>query len=519
MWGGTEMFLEVILVDDEPNIIGGMQKLIDWEGLGFTVKAAVRNAKEALKLICGTSFDLVITDIKMPEINGFDFIEQALKLNPKLDFIIMSGHDDFMFAKRAIQLHVKGYLLKPIDEKELISLLKVVSVDILGKKEYMRQQLFHYMHSSNENGEATAGLFSGCGQYCCLMIIADEKDAVIKKEKNDDGAEKIATLIEEFLGAGKKYCIFKENSFSVELVIDDNTLNLKNMSFDSFLNILRRHIRERFDRPVSILSGKRVDSVTVLNKSRESLNDMYNVKFYKGRDVILKYEDCRNIKFSEFTFDYDMDLVQRAIVDCGGEDEIRATVRRFMNAAKEAWLMPGSLKSIIYNIVMYVCNKINELDGEVSHFIYQLSLFSGMKNSTFETASVFMEEIGVKMSMDIVTLKKEKSGDMIEGMLYISRKNFQNENLSIRYFSEKYFVNASYLGQLFKRRVGISFNRYISEIRHEESKRLLRNTNMKIYEIAKSVGYKDANYFAAKFEEKEGVWPTNYRENIKTENE
>src|SRR5690554_3582491 len=123
---------KVMIVDDEPNIRNGLQYLIDWEELDFTISSLARNGKDAIKKIKESYPDLIITDIKMPIIDGLELIHYVReKLKDKnMSFIILSGYDDFEFAKKAIRYNVVSYLLKPIDEDELINLLKKITAEL-----------------------------------------------------------------------------------------------------------------------------------------------------------------------------------------------------------------------------------------------------------------------------------------------------------------------------------------------------------------------------------------------------
>lgn len=111
--------IKTVIVDDEPNIREGLKLIINWEELGFEIIGEASNGRAALTLIKETMPDLIITDIKMPELTGLELIKECKKIGKEFSYIILSGHSEFEMAKKALHMGVSNYLLKPIDEIEL----------------------------------------------------------------------------------------------------------------------------------------------------------------------------------------------------------------------------------------------------------------------------------------------------------------------------------------------------------------------------------------------------------------
>lgn len=165
---------KVMIVDDEPNIRQGLRYLIDWEKYNFTISSVVKNGKEAITKIKSTYPDLIITDIKMPGLDGLGLIKYIRKsLNDKnMSFIILSGYDDFDFAQEAIKYNVRCYLLKPVDEDELINILEIVN------KELSRENIFEFFY--NKRVEQFNNYFIDIKQFKMLLnaIEIDERLAI-----------------------------------------------------------------------------------------------------------------------------------------------------------------------------------------------------------------------------------------------------------------------------------------------------------------------------------------------------
>lgn len=128
--------LKVMLVDDKTAIVDGLEFLIDWNSLGYEVAAKATSANQAIELATNNVFDLIVTDIRMPNMNGLEMIEQLMSINAKMKYILISAYSEFEYAKRAIDRQISGYILKPINDKELTDILKRVKEEIEKEKKY-----------------------------------------------------------------------------------------------------------------------------------------------------------------------------------------------------------------------------------------------------------------------------------------------------------------------------------------------------------------------------------------------
>ena len=132
--------LKVVLIDDKKSIVEGMKYLIEWEQYGFEISAALRCAADAISFVEKNHVDLIISDIRMPGMSGLELIEEIRKIDSLVKFIIMSGYAEFEYAKKALYYQANGYLLKPVDEYELIELLNRVKSEIYAENKYIRHQ-------------------------------------------------------------------------------------------------------------------------------------------------------------------------------------------------------------------------------------------------------------------------------------------------------------------------------------------------------------------------------------------
>ncbi|MFW6022353.1 MAG: response regulator transcription factor [bacterium] len=351
----------VMIVDDEPNIRNGLRYIIDWEKYNFTICNLARNGKDALEKIKETYPDLIVTDIKMPGLDGLGLIKYIREnLNDKnMSFIILSGYDDFDYAKQAIKYNVRSYLLKPLDEEELISFLKLLN------EELSRNNDFEYFYN--------------------------KKASKFNETFND---------IEEF-------------------------------------NLL----------------------INAIQKNNKPLL----------------------------------------------EEEVRAIIENFI----EKSLHPRLIKIHLDNFLIKISTIINEMGGSVNNIVKNYSLFetdiANMNIIQLEYSLIkFCEDCGLYISE-----LRESCSIIIKVKQYI--KNNFSDNLKLKDLAKLYHINSAYLGQLFKKEIGMNFSQYLNEIRIEKAKELLTRTDMHIYEIAEQVGYKNSDYFIIKFKESKDCTPLEYR--------
>lgn len=168
----------------------------------------------------------------------------------------------------------------------------------------------------------------------------------------------------------------------------------------------------------------------------------------------------------------------------------------------------------IYNIIFEVGNKIPKAENKTVKFFYRYSLLKKTPLINFTMLRSFMKDTAQGLAR-LIEENNERNGFGIVGEIidYIN-ENYNCPDLKLQNVADKYYVNSGYLGKLFKERVGIRFNTYLLKIRMEKSKELLKNSNLKIYEIAQQVGFNDPNYFSIKFAEMEGMTPMAYREKM-----
>lgn len=495
----------VLIVDDEKSNREGMRVIIDWEDYGFKVCATAGNGVDALEIIHREKVDLVITDIKMPVMNGIELLRQVREEgNDKIAFIILSGYAEFDYVKKAMTLGIKDYLIKPVEEEELCTLLEALRDKLVEEQKQNQLQKWVKLESLLAGQQQEAEAIKDCfpeGIYYYMVI---RLEAVLEEEA-------VCQWITEEIGEENKEAIKRLKEKEYALIVGPNNLHQYEGDVMKLAQELHTVIHRQSKGKVSILIGAPANGIMALPQSKDTIEACRLHLFYENPNAIIDYEKIKEIEpVSGFKHECYTEQLYQEIKNNnrqGIEDEIYQLCRAF----KQEILDIGSVKALVHYIIISVLKEMKQ-QGE-----HPEEILERYRNLTRIDTEVTIHNVQEELTAFCLLVseliaqenKRRNRGVMGEILDYVDRN--YTENLSLKLIANKYYLNASYLGQLFKKTTGVSFTNYLQRIRIRESKVLLKTSNMKIYEVAHQVGYEDPNYFVIKFEELEGVSPTTYR--------
>lgn len=500
--------LKLLIADDEESIRNGLKCIIDWNALGFTVCSEASNGNEALQAIKDYSPDVVLLDIKMPGLTGIEVMEnvnQYYKSRSEIPplFLILSGFSQFEYAQKAVNLGAKGYLLKPVDEDELtekiISIKKQIEDTKIGVEDSITAKKF-------ESKEFYRNLLNN-GSFDENQDSNDEYSVLLFSPEYFPSEDK--SLIERCI---ENYFSF----FSIETInIKGNIVSvLKNANEEAVSNCIDRFVKHYPER-CFILRGKKNQGLSGCIDSYKEvlsyLNYLFfvpnipfvsekNIKFEKAENSFDRFENC----LSDF---YSKSLFYIETYDKSGMEQLQLLIRDslFVLTAKASEVKQKIISCLmeIYNRVMikYPERELEDLQNldivshvlELYNFNDVIFYFNSVLNNLLEffntnTAdSVIVKVIAYVKSNYSMDLKLETLGDLFN-------------------------CNSAYLGKKFKKYTGVQFNTYLDNLRIEEAKNKLLNTDLKIYQISKIVGYTNTDYFFMKFKKATGMTPKEFKD-------
>lgn len=526
---GREEMLRVILVDDEPFILQGLKVLIDWEAEGYEIAAALDNGEAVIEFLKENQVDLIITDIKMPGMTGIDLIRRIRQENlSEAYFVILSGYNDFTYAQQAIRYNCVDYILKPVEKDGLLAILRKITH--LSESERIDRQNHQRMESAYLARNMIA-LLNGKYDEMNLEYVKNHLqlsegiryiDIEISESYDEweDGAARalqrdLYSACQELLQEDRSHAIFdvsyKDKSFDIGFIFCDYMAAKMDMDEEDYLNRLHRELEKRLKRPVCMLVGKRVQNIAAISKSY-------------GTSCILKSLVAFYVKKNIYFYEQEVKVKQNGIILCKNslDDLIRAIeqdekiqIRKSVDNLYEEIGNMGIAGDMLSLNINYLLFQLIHLAMEQDNEVNQEEILQFISESSFEEgimrgSSVHLSRFACEYADYLAQLRKNVSRGVLMEIEREVKENYA-ENLSLRDLSRKYYINSSYLGQIFRKKYGQSFKDYLSHYRIDEAAGQLLKTDKKIGQIAEDVGYRDSDYFIRKFIEIKGCTPSKYR--------
>ncbi len=502
--------IRVVIADDEMTIRQGLTKVVPWKSGGYEVVGVFKNGQEVLDFFRNDYADIVITDIKMPKMDGLQLLENLRMNYPNLPVIFISGYDEFEFARKALNSGAFAYILKPIDIDELMKILeKTCGRRELGNGDDSLKSIIDTLFLTMN---PTCSLQSRYDQnYFCVLNIRCRYNDVKSNLSILHFLKVIKQTVAKEL-TGNNYCLMESSPHGIVFCVHDQDADKLRHNVNNLINEICANLNSTFVSPIGVWAGG-VYKGTL--KIIDSYIDSFSDESFKGSAT----GDEPAVIVSE-NFDYDAFnmLFKR-------EDEIIAMLvsGKIQNATDEL----NTLKEYV------VANKLTSVDAKMftRNFLYKY--ISALKNdgqlqeytmNSTTLAFLNLSDINLIFEKFISVLKDVYSvSKPIKAMpfdQYIAKiKTYINGNyadpyLSLSEIAEHIGLNPSYLSAEFTKSQGVSLINYLMDFRIEKAKKLLVRANEKISDISSLVGYVNPTYFSTIFKKHTGFTPSEYRRSV-----
>ena len=531
--------LKIMVVDDEKFIRKGLIKMIQEMGEDFQVIAEAQNGVEALELIEIDAPHLVITDIKMPKMDGITLVKHLEGQFPEIKKVILSGFEEFDYVRESMRSGAIEYLLKPIDESEFADLLKRIEKDNQIKNE-LKMKTININMKLNESLPLLKEQFvqelvcqekSRCledvleklkyynvninpGLYYTLIVSIDNARALYHQlgaEQSKINNFILRNIAEESVAKYANHFSFMDE---IGLVIvcsvpEENKTLIEEIGNEIFNN-LTKYTTLRF----VISMGTPVNSLQGLKKSFDSACFVLKYRFYQKASAIITLDETKETYNKQpvkgLTENFEGKL--RSCIEVAGVNQISGILDEFCSKLKALLLEPQEVTKIfsyIFTKLQYESSKFAETMTEVcgQHYSYskELNLFDTLDEIRNYTCTVYMDVL--KKMVGTVNTKEKKTVELVKEYIL----NHYQEDLTLNMFTDIVYVNPNYLSEIFKSQTGESFVDYFTRVRIEKAKELLKDVRVKTYEVGLLVGYEDSAYFSKVFKKVVGVSPSEYR--------
>lgn len=504
--------MNVLLVDDEPLVLEGLRTMVHWGKFGFQVCGEALSGAEALNLIHRLRPELVVTDIHMPALNGLELVEQSKKtMERPPKFVILSGYDDFGYALSAMKQKVAEYVLKPIDEEEFEAILQRVGASIQAESAAQRTE--NRMHSLFLNnllnrliqGEADEGLEQQAARALHVKTDAELRCLLVETDIGSaDLRERLQLL---FPGAVDRS--FQDNAGRVGVIVPTEECSADRL--EEIGLALYRDLTGSLIRPVIISFSDPLSGVRSIRSLYLQALEVSKSKRCQGKEGLFFYGCCR--KTPEQRADHDEKIKRLAESVCAGlseavEGQVHDLVASFASGFSDIeWA-----KTRIADLELTLCRRISEMNGTPGPLMARIREQHGSLGDIkdYPALKTYVGCLCAEAGALLLLLAKQNENNTIFHVIQYVDREF-HAKLQLQDLSRQFHMNATYLGQLFKKTTGKTFNEYVNEKRIEEAKKLLKRTQAKISDVALKVGYPNTDYFISKFKSYTGMLPSVYK--------
>ena len=502
----------VLIVEDEIRIREGLGKLLSRTGGAYEVVREAGNGEEGLQSILELKPDIVITDIRMPDMDGLEMLERAVKAGIHTKAIVLSAYSEFEYARSAMKLGVTEYLLKPIAYNELMQSLENVSFQIEKEHREKPEQL-------GTPEQIFFSLLSG------KLAIDQQTESYLMERYHIDCHERMSLLCAyhgDDVNPDEMRWYFRHILSSYENLdcyfpgqVYRNTLTVVIKGYRDLKDLERwvqQQILEGSQRRMAV-GWIEADHLNALGEAFSLLYPYLDWNISMDHKVLICYPQIRNVQTASCNYPVDLETQMKAAICADDQAKEKALMEAF-----HASFCDGKIyapKEIKESYVRYLWNIIaiaKEVGMVLVSQINQQELLSRIMNAKLRdeltaASSLVLEKLIRTQDTDTTHLTVKRMKSMIH--------EFYQTGIMLDDISRKLDMTPEYLGTLFHRETGTTFSNYVKNYRISKAKQLLMGTNLKLYEVAEKVGYQAPKYFSRIFKEITGQLPTEYRRSVK----
>ncbi|WP_343249686.1 response regulator transcription factor [Diplocloster hominis] len=497
--------LKVLIVEDEPPVARMLAKLIEQADMGFQIIGIAHNGKEGIRCYKKERPDVVFTDIRMPVMDGFGFLEGIQNQGNNALVVILSGYQEFEYARKAISYRVFDYLLKPISRLKLTELLEKLAIAAEEASREQKEEIFSRLFNVHkiekiemEAGNcyvaltclgsfpltADEGMFPGALKWSGLQI-EDYVQKLLKACRREGSIWQIA-------GLTSAECVF---------IYEDKDGCAEGCGC---MEEIYQYMKRQTEVPVTMITHKKGIALSSIGAMHMQLHKEIYQQILFGRSMFLiQGEEIRINSADETELN---ECVQAFCAACGGKDsqEILRWKEEFFTLCGQVPVRQKFLLRCLERMLSYYCDAFRlpmerqngmELGGVISNHCD----FESLKRETDSC----MEELALQPEADVQHPVLPKVKEFIE-------KHYR-EQLTNEKIAGEFGFATSYLSRIYKECYGISPGNYTVKLKIEEAKRMMKKGNgVLMKEVAARVGYQDPYYFSKVFRKETGMWPTQY---------
>lgn len=534
--------LKVFLVEDESIVREGLKKNIPWREYGYEFTGEANDGEMALPMIRKIHPDVLITDIRMPFMDGLALSQIVVQEIPEIKIIIISGYDEFEYAQRAIQVGVEQYLLKPItrgalrkvllelrekidNEREQKNYLETFQNEMKEYEDYARrnflERVFGGVLSVQQIYEEAAKISLNLDGPCYNLILLN---LVVRRQKPEFGTEepemyeRVKEALLRYFMRFPEYLPFQQSISMFGILVKGEAERIKELTkrcVDNIEKICREENMEKWHAAV----GEPVERLSLLAECYTKANHILAHRFFHPGQHVLTEKDTEDYLLGNDAKGFEAvesakmnpEIIQRFLRE-GKKEELEDFINGYLASVKEALGSRMFRDYLLLNMRFCVINYMEDA-GIDKQAILPEDEYNMVREASVNGGDIY--EYMRKLLGQALSLRDKESANQGKRMLkrgleYIE-ENFSNEELSLNTVAGAIGVSGNYFSSVFSQEMQITFIEYVTRKRIEKAKKLLRQTEKHSGEIAAQVGYKDPHYFSFVFKKTVGCTPREYR--------
>lgn len=542
----------IILVDDEEEVRKGIIRKIDWENLGFQVVGDAENGEDALEKIEQLEPDVVMTDIRMPYMDGLTLCSRIRQKYPSVKILIFSGFDDFEYAQTAIKLNVTEYILKPVNVEELTEILNRVRDNLDEEIEQHRNvSLLRESYRSSlpilrelflndlvRGGAAVQPLEQKLKEYEVDILGARKWLAVVINVETDEPENGLTANQTAVPASGTKLSLHQEKELipisvrqlfednlkeyyrfttfnttagiAIIMAVDDNNTQTKLIDL---LGDICKETKRILEVTVTIGIGHSCSELEQIGKSYQTAVDALGYKAIVGTGKPIYINDVEPVSRGKLWLEPKDEAELIAAIKFGPREHIEAVIQALMTRMEDVKVHMRQYQIYMMSIINCMIRLMQQYDLNLGQMFdtedNYMDLIAGMQRR--EDFAGWLTRVACRMNE---TMNQERDNTMkkviLEAKQYI-QDHYQDPDLSVEMMCRQLHMSPAYFSTLFKKETGQTYIAYLTEVRLDQAVELLNTTEDKTYVIAQKVGYQEQNYFSYVFKKRFGVSPTKYR--------
>ena len=524
------MSYKVFFVEDEIITREGIRDNVDWQASGFEFCGEATDGEMALPLLRATQPDVLITDIKMPFMDGLQLSKIVRERMPRVKIIILSGHDEFEYAQKAISLGVTDYLLKPVTVQKLQAVLQKLSVQLDQEKKeqadlkklqeqmevnrvMLRERLlFRLVVGAISPAEAVeTGQMLGMdliARYYLVVIL--KLELVDRTEQYDhDEYQHVQRILTQLAEKNPDIFVLQRDWGDIILLMKGSTREYLEEERDLLLEDISQAIaKTRYQLSVGVGAAK--ERIADISQSfMDALVHIQNPVHISGVGLHQSVQRKELLKL-------DKKAVENYL-RCGKKDEFNTFFDAYLRPLSDTALRSTLIKNYIFvDVILATAKLINELGGEIDQVVPELSSIETIL-SNVKSVEQLREQAYKIISIGLTYRDSQPNGQhnhVIRQAKEYIEQHYAKPDLSLNDVAAQANLSASHFSAVFSQETKQTFKEYLTELRINKAKELLRMTTLRSADIAYQVGYNDPHYFSSVFKKNTGLSPIEFRSQV-----